>query len=111
MLFDFFLFQSIHVQIDIKNKKIQINDFARKKIITNINSKFKIFDLIEMKHVKKFNTFSKSKHVDVQFILERIIEKKAIFNISEFEKNIDDSNEKFIEFSISDSDSIDENFQ
>ena len=111
LLFDFSWFQSMHAQIDIKNKKIQIKNFAQSEMIKNINSKIKIFDLIEMKHVKKSNMFLKQKQINVQIILERIITKKIVLNVFEFEKKFDDSNEKFNEFSISDFDSRNANFQ
>ena len=101
----------MHAQIDIKNKKIQIKNFAQSEMIKNINSKIKIFDLIEMKHVKKSNMFLKQKQINVQIILERIITKKIVLNVFEFEKKFDDSNEKFNEFSISDFDSRNANFQ
>ena len=111
LLFDFFGLQSMHAQIDIKNKKIQIENLAQNEMIKNINSKIKIFDLIEVKHVKKSNMFFKQKQINVQIILERIITKEIVLSVFEFEKKFDDSNEKFSEFFTSDFDSRDANFQ
>ena len=101
----------MHVQIDIKNKKIQIENFAQSEMIKNINSEIKIFDLIEIKHVKKSNMFFKQKQINVQITFERIITKEVVFNVFEFEKKFDDSNEKFNEFFTSEIDSKDANFQ
>ena len=111
LLLDFSWFQSMHAQIDIKNKNIQIKNLAQNEMIKNINSKIKIFDLIEMKHVKKSNIFFKQKQINVQIIFERIITKEIVLNVFEFEKKFDDSNEKFNEFSISNFDSKNANFQ
>ena len=111
LLLDLSWLQSMHAQIDIKNKKIQIENFAQSEMIKNINSEIKIFDLIEVKHVKKSNMSLKQKQINVQTILERIITKEVVLNVFEFEKKFDDSNEKFNEFFTSDSDSRDANFQ
>ena len=111
LLLDFSWLQSMHAQIDIKNKKIQIENLAQSEMIKNISSKIKIFDLIEMKHVKKSNMSFKQKQINVQTTLERIITKGVVLNVFEFEKKFDDSNEKFSEFFTSDSDSRDANFQ
>ena len=111
LLFDLFWFQSMHAQIDIKNKKIQIENFVQNEMIKNINSKIKIFDLTKMKHVHNSNISFERKKINVQKTLERIIIKRIVLNDFEFEKKSENSNEKSSEFSISDFDSKNANFQ
>ena len=111
LLFDLFWLQSMHAQIDIKNKKIQIENFAQNEMIKNISSKIKIFDLTEVKHVHNSNTSFERKKINVQKTFERIIVKRIVLNDFEFEKKFENSNEKFSEFFTSDFDSEDANFQ
>ena len=101
----------MHAQIDIKNKKIQIENFVQNEMIKNINSKIKIFDLTKMKHVHNSNISFERKKINVQKTFERIIIKKIVFNDFEFEKKSKNSNEKFNEFLISNFDSENANFQ